>query len=165
MNKLFAPLLLSLAVLAASACGAVRQSAPSVTDSTRIEVRAETVTVHDTAFVELPVIMERIQTMDTTSTLENTYAKSEAVVTAGILHHSLETKSVKVPVKVETQIVYRDSLVYKDRVETKTVEVPRQLTWWQKTKMKLGLAFIILIFIAILYLILKFSNLLTFKRL
>ena len=165
MNKLFAPLFLSLAALAASACGAVRPTAPSVTDSTRVEVRTETVTVHDTAFVELPVIMERIQTMDTTSTLENTYAKSEAVVTAGILHHSLETKSVKVPVKVETQIVYRDSLVYKDRVETKTVEVPRQLTWWQKTKMKLGLAFIILIFIAILYLILKFSNLLTFKRL
>ena len=165
MNKLNAPLFLSLATLAASSCGAVRHSSPSVTDSTRVEVRTETVTVHDTAFVELPVIVERIQTTDTTSTLENTYAKSEATVTAGILHHSLETKPVKVPVEVETRIVYRDSLVYKDRVETKTVEVPRQLTWWQKTKMKLGVAFLILIVIAILYLILKFSNLLTFKRL
>ena len=165
MNKLFAPLFLSLAALAASSCGAVRHSSPSVTDSTRVEVRTETVTVHDTAFVELPVIVERIQTQDTTSTLENTYAKSAATVTAGILHHSLETKPVKVPVEVETQIVYRDSLVYKDRIETQTVEVPRQLTWWQKTKMKLGVIFLILIIIAILYLILKFSNLLTFKRL
>ena len=165
MNKLFAPLFLSLAALAASSCGAVRPAAPSVTDSPRVEVRTETVTVHDTAFVELPVIVERIATLDTTSTLENTYAKSEATVSAGILHHSLETKPVKVPVEVEKQIVYRDSLVYKDRVDTKTVEVPRQLTWWQKTKMKLGVAFLILIVIAILYLILKFSNLLTFKRL
>ena len=165
MNKLFAPLFLSLAALAASSCGAVRPTAPSVTDSTRVEVRTETVTVHDTAYVELPVIVERIATMDTTSTLENTYAKSEATVTAGILHHSLETKPVKVPVEVETHIVYRDSLVYKDRIETQTVEVPRQLTWWQKTKMKLGVTFLILIVIAILYLILKFSNLLTFKRL
>ena len=165
MNKLFAPLLLSLAALATSSCGAVRPTAPSVTDSTRVEVRTETVTVHDTAYVELPVIVERIATMDTTSTLENTYAKSEATVTAGILHHSLETKPVKVPVEVETHIVYRDSLVYKDRIETQTVEVPRQLTWWQKTKMKLGVAFLILIVIAILYLFLKFSNLLTFKRL
>ena len=165
MNKLFAPLFLSLAALATSSCGAVRPAAPSVTDSTRVEVRTETVTMHDTAFVELPVIVERIAPMDTTSTLENTYAKSEAKVTAGILHHSLETKSVKVPVKVETQIVYHDSLAYKDRVETQIVEVERQLTWWQKTKMKLGVAFLILIVIAILYLFLKFSNLLTFKRL
>ena len=165
MNKLFAPLFLSLAALAASACGAVRPAAPSVTDSSRVEVRTETVTVHDTAFVELPVNVERIATLDTTSTLENTYAKSEATVTAGILHHSLETKPVKVPVEVKTQIVYRDSLIYKDRIETKTVQIERQLTWWQKTKMKLGVAFLILIVIAILYLILKFSNLLTFKRL
>ena len=165
MNKLFAPLFLSLAALAAFACGAVRPVAPSVTDSTRVEVRTETVTVHDTAFVELPVIVERIATQDTTSTLENTYAKSEATISSGILHHSLETKPVKVPVEVETKIVYRDSLIYKDRVETKTVEVERQLTWWQKTKMKLGIAFLILIVIAILYLFLKFSNLLTFKRL
>ena len=147
-----------------TACATLRQT-PSVTDSTRVEVRTEKVTVHDTAYVELPVIMERIQTMDTTSTLENTYAKSEATVTAGILHHSLETKSVKVPVEVETQIVYRDSLVYKDRIETKTVQIERQLTWWQKTKMKLGVAFLILIVIAILYLFLKFSNILTLKRL
>lgn len=162
MNKLFAPLfVLSLA----SACGTVRLGAPSVTDSTRVEVRTETVTVHDTAYIEMPIIVERIATLDTTSTLENTYAKSQATVTKGFLHHSLETKPAKLPVKIEHQIVYRDSLVYKDRIETKTVEVPRQLTWWQKTKMKLGVAFLILIVIAILYLFLKFSNLLNLKRL
>ena len=162
MKKLATALLLSLLV---SGCCALRQIAPSVTDSTRVEVRTETKFIHDTAWVELPAIVERIATPDTTSTLENTYAKSEATVTAGILRHSLETKPAKVPVEVKTQIVYRDSLVYKDRIETKTVEVERQLSWWQQTKMKLGIAFLILIVIAILYLFLKFSNILTLKRL
>ena len=162
MNKLFAPLfVLSLA----SACGTVRHASPSVTDSTRVEVRTETVTVHDTTYVELPVVVERIQTMDTTSTLENKFARSEASVTAGVLHHSLETKPAKLPVKVEHQIVYRDSLVYRDHIEAQTVEVPRQLTWWQKAKMKLGVAFLALIVITLLYLFLKFSNLLNLKRL
>ena len=165
MNKLFAPLFLSLAALAASSCGAVRPTAPSVTDSTRVEVRTETVTVHDTAFVELPVNLERIATLDTTSTLENTYAKSEATVTAGILRHSLETKPAKVPVEVKTQIVYRDSLVYKDRIETRTVEVERELTAWQKAKMKLGVAFLIILCIALLYLFLYIYNLFNLKRL
>ena len=162
MNKLFVPLLfLSLA----SACGTVRHASPSVTGSTRVEVRTETVTVHDTAYVELPVIVERVQTMDTTSTLENSFAKSEATVSKGILHHSLETKPTKLPVRVECKIVYRDSLVYRDRVVTQTVEVERKLRWWQRLKMKTGGIALILIVIAILYLFLKFFNLLNLKRL
>lgn len=161
MNKLFAPFFILLLV---SACGTVRHT-PSVTDSTRVEVRTETRYIHDTAYVNLPVIVERIHTLDTTSTLENTYAKSEAVVTAGILHHSLETKSVKVPVEVKTQIVYRDSLIYKDRIETRTVEVERQLSWWQKTKMKLGIAFLISLAIALIILFLHFYKPLNLKNL
>ena len=134
-------------------------------DSTRVEVRTETVTVHDTAYVELPVIVERVKTMDTTSTLENSFAKSEATVSKGILHHSLETKPAKLPVRVEHQIVYRDSLVYRDRIATQTVEVERKLSWWQRLKMKTGGVTLILIVIAILYLFLKFFNLLNLKRL
>ena len=83
----------------------------------------------------------------------------------GILRRSLETKPVKVPVEVKTQIVYWDGLVYKDCIETQTVEVERQLSWWQQTKMKLGIAFLALIVITLLYLFPKFSNLLTLKRL
>ena len=156
MNRLFTYLFLSLTAFVAAACAAVRHSSPSVTDSTRVQVRTETVTLHDTAYVELPVIVERKATLDTASTLENIYARSEATVAAGILHHSLETKPVKVPVEVKTKIVYRDSLVYKDRIETKTVEVQRQLTWWQKAKMKMGIVFLVITLIAILLHILHF---------
>ena len=146
--KRFLPLLL---LLGAFACSTVRQL-PS-TDSTKVEVRTETVTVHDTAYVELPVIIEKVATLDTTSTLENKFARSEASVSAGILSHTLETKPVQLPVQVETKIVYKDSLVYRDRVQTQTVEVEKKLTAWQQAKMKLGSVAILLIGLAIIYLI------------
>ena len=143
-------LLLALGVVA---CGTVRPV--TGVDSTKVEVHTETVIQHDTAYVELPVIVEKVATLDTTSTLENTYAKSEAVVTAGILHHSLETKLVSIPVKVETKTVYRDSLVFRDRVQTQTVEVEKKLNWWQKLKLKAGGLFLILTLIGIVYIILN----------
>lgn len=148
--KRFLPLLL---LLGAFACSTVRQL-PS-TDSTKVEVRTETVTVHDTAYVELPVIIEKVATLDTTSTLENKFARSEASVSAGILSHTLETKPVQLPVQVETKIVYKDSLVYRDRVQTQTVEVEKKLTAWQQAKMKLGSVALLLIGLAIIYLIVK----------
>ena len=146
--KRFLPLLL---LLGAFACSTVRPL-PS-TDSTKVEVRTETVTVHDTAFVELPVIIEKVATLDTTSTLENKFARSEASVSAGILNHTLETKPIQLPVQVETKIVYKDSLVYRDRVQTQTVEVEKKLTTWQQAKMKLGPIALLLIGLAIIYLI------------
>ena len=160
------PLILSflfpLALLGASSCGAARQVSPSVTDSTRVEVHTVTETVHDTAYVELPIIVERIVTRDTTSTLENLYAKSDATVQDGFLHHSLETKPVRHPVQVETKIVYRDSIIFRDRIQTQTVEVERQLTKWQAFKMRTGGATLTLLLLAIvtaaLYLFLHFKN-------
>jgi len=160
------PLILSflfpLALLGASSCGAAHHVSPSVTDSTRVEVHTVTETVHDTAYVELPVIVERIVTRDTTSTLENLYAKSKATITNGFLSHSLETKPVRHPVRIETKIVYRDSIIYRDRIQTQTVEVERQLTKWQAFKMRTGGATLTLLLLAIvtaaLYLFLHFKN-------
>ena len=141
-------LLLALGVVA---CGTVRPV--TGVDSTKVEVHTETIIQHDTAYVELPLIVEKVATLDTTSTLENTYAKSEAVVTGGILRHSLETKPVSIPVKVETKTVYRDSLVFRDRVQMQTVEVEKKLNWWQNLKLKAGGLFLILTLIGIVYII------------
>ena len=151
--KYYLPLLL---LLTASACSTVRQL-PS-TDSTKVEVRYETKTVHDTAYVELPVIVETVATLDTASVLENKYAKSAASVSGGVLTHSLETKPVREPVAVEKQIVYRDSLVYRDRVQTVTVEVEKKLTAWQTIQMRLGLVAIMIIMIVVIYSIFLIIN-------
>ncbi len=150
------PLLL---LLAASACGTVR-TLPS-SDSTRVEVRTEVKTVHDTAYLELPVIVDRVVTVDTSSVLENKYAKSEASVSGGVLSHSLETKPVKQPVIVESREIVRDSIVYRDRIVKEDIYIEKSLTRWQKFRLGLGGATILLIAFAILYFM---FNLLNLKR-
>ena len=136
------------------ACGTVRPVLG--TDSTKVEVRTETRLVHDTAYIEIPVIQEKVSTLDTTSHLENKYAKSEAIVSGGVLTHSLATKPVREPVAVEIKEIIRDSIVYRDQVRTETVEVEKELTPWQALKMKTGGLFIGLSLAFILFLIIYF---------
>ena len=107
--------------------------------------------------------MERVATLDTASLLENKFAKSAAFVSGGVLTHSLETKPAKEPVSVEKQIVYRDSLIYRDRVVTETVEVEKKLSAWQSFKMKAGGFLIVILLIVMLYTF--FINFLKLKRL
>ncbi len=131
------PFLPLAAILAAvSSCGVSRQCAISPKDSVRVEVRTLKETVHDTAYIELPRIVERVTTRDTLSTLENDYARSEAQISDGFLHHSLETKPAKHPVQIQKEIVYRDSVIFRDRIQT--VEVEKALTGWQSFKMHTG---------------------------
>ena len=140
-------------LLPGSSCSTVRQL-PTVADSTRVEIRTETVFQKDTVFVELPRVVERVAVLDTVSHLENEFAASAAVVSGGVLKHSLETKPVKLPAFVDKQIVYRDSLIYRDRVQTVTVEVPRQLTGWQQAKLRVGgFCFFAVILIGLYFLI------------
>ena len=141
-----------------TACGVARPVLES--DNTKVEVKVVEKIVKDTAWVELPVIIEKRATLDTASVLENKYAKSEAVVTGGVLHHSLQTKPVREPVSVESKEIVRDSIVYRDRIQTKTVEVEKKLTGWQQAKMKVGGVCFILIILIGLYFIYSFiSNL------
>ena len=146
-----------------TACGTVRPVLSQ--DSTKVEVKVVEKLVRDTAWVELPVIVEKVATLDTASVLENKYAKSEASVSAGVLHHSLATKPVREPVEVQIREIVRDSLVYRDRIQTVTVEVEKKLTWWHRFRLTLGNIFFALIVIAILYLLsLLFYNFLKLKR-
>ena len=157
------PSTILLFTLCLTACGVARPVLES--DNTKVEVKVVEKIVKDTAWFELPVIVEKVATLDTASVLENKYAKSEAVVTGGVLHHSLQTKPVREPVEVQIKETVRDSIVYRDRIQTRTVEVEKKLTWWQSLKLKAGGVFLILIVIAILYLFLKFTNLLNPKLL
>ena len=153
--KYYLPLLF---LALASACSTVRPL--PTTDSTKVEVRTETVIEKDTVFVELPRVVERVVVLDTVSVLDNQFAASSAVVSGGVLRHSLETKPVKMPAVVDKEIVYRDSLIYRDRVQTVTVEVERKLTGWQQAKLRVGgFCFFALLLIAIYFLITQFINL------
>lgn len=150
-----------LFLVLASACSTVRQL-PSA-DSTKVEVRVEREFVHDTAWIELPRVVERVAVLDTVSRLENAFAASSAVVSAGVLRHSLETKPVPVPVRVEKEIVYRDSVVFRDRVQVQTVEVPRELTAWQQAKLRVGgFCFFLVILIGLYFIVSHMFNLKSF---
>ena len=143
------------------ACATSRQAAPS--EKILVETRIETVYKTDTVYLEVPKIVEKIVTADTVSVLENEYAKSEASVSEGLLAHSLETKPVKQPIEVQTQVVYRDSVIVKDNVIVQTVEVEKPLTGWQSFKMAMGgwmLGLIIFMIVCvILYIVKPFNKL------
>ena len=142
------------------ACGSVKQVTP--TERVVTETRIETVYQTDTVLLEIPKIVEKVVTKDTISVLENDYAKSQAVVTDGLLAHSLETKPVQKPVEVQTKIVYRDSVIVKDNVIVQTVEVEKELTGWQTFKMKTGgfaLGIIVLLIVCVILYFVKPLNL------
>lgn len=136
------------------ACSVVKQAAPS--ENIRIETRIERVFETDSVFLEIPVQVEKVQTMDTVSFLENEFAKSSAEVSKGILSHTLETKPISKLVEIKKEIVYRDSIIVKDNVIIQTIEVEKPLTGWQSFKMKTGGYTISLLIIAIVCVILYF---------
>ena len=142
------------------ACGSVKQVTP--TERVVTETRIETVYKTDTVLLEIPKIVEKVVTKDTVSALENDYAKSQAVISDGLLTHSLETKPVQKPVEVQTKIVYRDSIIVKDNVIVQTVEVEKELTGWQTFKMKTGgfaLGIIVLLIVCVILYFVKPLNL------
>lgn len=107
-------------------CGARRKAPPSQSevrrDSTYTKVVERTVYKRDTVRINVPQQVAVAEVKDSTSRLENDWAVSTAhVYRDGTLRHSLETKAGPRPIETETPIVYRDSIVYKDREVEKEV--------------------------------------------
>ena len=118
------------------ACSSVKQVTSG--EQTTIEVRTKTVYVPDTVYIERPQIIEKVQVIDTASTIENKYACSQAIVSAGVLSHSLEVKPIKEPIKIESRVEYRDSIVLQQVDVDHYIDVPAELTPWQSFKIRLG---------------------------
>ena len=145
-----------LAVILCGLLGSCKSHKPLTTivaqDSTRVEVKIETVYVPDTVFVEIPAQTAERTTADSTSHLENDYAKSDAsIMPDGSLFHSLETKPQQKPVEFQKPIERKDSIVYRE----KEVPVPypvteyveKDYTWWDKTRFYLAYAFVVLVIV------------------
>lgn len=124
-------------LLAVVSCCPTRQLTTSTQDSVRVETVVRYERVLDTVFIEIPVEVVRQTVRDTTSHLETSYAVSDArITTDGALFHSLENKPQKKPIPTEKEVIYRDSIFYRDKIVKKSVPVERELTWWQQTQMK-----------------------------
>ena len=106
-------------------------------DSVRVEIREKTVYIRDTVLIEIPAQSAENTTRDTSSHLETDYAESDARIDPdGTLHHSLKNKEQQKPVPVDVPQTQKDSIVYKDRYVYEKVDVPRELTDWQKWQMR-----------------------------
>lgn len=88
--------------------------------------------VHDTARVEIPHIIEKNVTLDTMSHLENKYAKSDALVSGGLLSHTLE--SIPQVIKVPVEIAVPDTLKITTVEKGEIVQVEKPLSFWQRLK-------------------------------
>ena len=140
----YGAILLSAAVLLLPSCGVLkgfRGPSANAKDSTRVEIHTAYIERVDTIFVRIPYEIVRNVTLDTLSVIETSVAKSEALVTAGTLHHSMITKyeePLPVPVTIKTEV--RDSIIYRDREVKVEVEVPvvteKELTLWQEVRIK-----------------------------
>lgn len=94
-----------------------------VRDSVRVEIRERV--VRDTAKFYIEKEVEKVVTRDTSSHLENTYAKSDASVKDGFLTHSLESKPqyIKVPVYItvhDTTVVESHEQVFIEKPKEKS---------------------------------------------
>lgn len=114
----------------------VTSCSPRIVEKVVTEIEYRDRVVHDTATVEITKEVEKIVTKDTVSHLENKYAKSDAMVSKGLLHHSLESRPqiIKVPVEVHvTDTIWKQT----EAKETiKEVKVEQPLSWWNKTKLE-----------------------------
>ena len=90
--------------------------------------------VHDTTTFEIEKEVEKIVTLDTISHLENKYAKSDAVVSKGLLSHSLESNPQIIKIPVEVHVT--DTLIKEAEIRTEIKEIEKPLSWWQKFRIE-----------------------------
>ena len=107
---------------------------PKIIERVETKVEYRDRVVHDTTTFEVPVEVEKIVTRDTVSHLENTFAKSDALVSGGFLSHSLE--SIPQYIKVPFEVHVTDTTKYQSKVveRVRTIKVERTLSWWQRLK-------------------------------
>lgn len=116
-------------------CSASKKIPVQRSDSVRVEVRERTVFVPDTVFINVPLQEGSYTGRDTVNRLENDFAVSLVQKNSdGSYTHVLRTKPQQKPVKVERQISYRDSIVYRNRNVTALKTVERKKTWWEQTQ-------------------------------
>ncbi len=129
-------LLSSFAVLACSPKVLPPPAATSSSDSVQIEIREYF--IHDSIPYEVPVIIEKNMTRDTTSHLENDWAESDASLADGFLEHTLKTKGRTVYIPV--QVPVHDTTYIERHSETKPEYIERDLTEREKRLIRRGKA-------------------------
>lgn len=121
---------------------------PKVIEKVVTEVEYRDREIHDTVSIEIPKEVIVNVTTDTVSELETGYAKSTAIIDAGLLRHTLENKpqTISKPIVIHTT----DTIIKEKTAEElppEIVKVEKDLSWWQRVR--LDTYYILLGFIAL----------------
>lgn len=128
--------ILLVVILLTGCCPAKVATNNAIYDSVVVRTVHKTEIVKDTIPYYIPAEREVITTKDTISYLENRWAYTEAVVSDGMLTHSLGIKDEPHKIVVDKVIEYRDTTIYKEVIKEieRIVEVEKPETWLEKTQ-------------------------------
>ena len=88
--------------------------------------------------VQLKLYRDTITTPDTISHLSNPYAESYARLSGGMLHHSLNVNDTPIEVRTVVKYITRSDTIRVPYDVEKKVHVEKELTAWQKARMRAG---------------------------
>ena len=146
--------ILLVVILLTGCCPTKVATNNAIYDSVVVRTVQKTEIVKDTIPYYIPAEREVITTKDTISYLENRWAYTEAVVSDGMLTHSLGIKDEPHKIVVDKVIEYRDTTIYKEVIKEieRIVEVEKPDTWLGKTQ---KITFWVMISVFILYILLR----------
>ena len=132
-------------------CRSNKPATNSIEKHTNVSVRTEY--IYDTLYYQLPASEKSIVTKDTISTIQNEYNISTAILSNGLLYHSLVSEDIKIPIEVRQEIITKDSIVYVDKIKTETIEVEKPLSLFHR--FVILLCFVVTIMGVILFIVRK----------
>ena len=121
---------------------------PRIVESVRTEIVEKEVLRDTTIFVPFDKIVQKNVTLDTLSVLDTKLAHSEAVISRGVLTHTLEQKEANIPVKIvykDKETIIRDSVRVEVPVKGDTIikEVVPKWAWYLLTLGVISLVYLI----------------------
>lgn len=153
-------LLLLLALL--TSCHSKKMVTEIVVDSVRVEYKEKVVKVPVTTVIEIPSEHYEVETRDTFSTLETSYAVSKASILwddkTPVLHHSLQNKPQMI-VRTDTVLtVQKECKEEKSHYSNEAKVIEKELSKYDKLCLKTGKVVIVVLPIVVMLLCVIISN-------
>lgn len=125
----------------------------------RVEVPVVVTQEHTTESTKIDIVRDTIRQRDSVIYRDSVYhlVKGDTVIierwhyTTNNHHYEASNAATRVDTLIKIDSVQVPVEVVREKTVTKIEEVERQLSWWQKTKMGLGVAFLILMIAALIY--------------